>query len=80
MSANPQPFTSDTLNKIQSGSADINQIANIISSVSGVQISGAEIAAPIAREMNKTQIDYPPAIITDNLKALSPFCSVQTIS
>jgi hypothetical protein len=62
MAENPQPLTATTINAIQTNAALIANIAATITSATGVAVTAPDIAAPVAREMNKTQIDYPAAL------------------
>src|SRR6266700_2197550 len=63
MAENPQPLTGTTITAIQKNAATINSVANAISKATGISITPLGIASPIAREMNKDQIDYPQIFV-----------------
>lgn len=59
MAENPQPLTKKTITAIQNNAKTIDNIATEISRATGVSITPLGIASPVAREMNKNEIDYP---------------------
>jgi hypothetical protein len=56
---NPQPWTASTIASTRNNVATISNVAAAISSATGVSITSLGIATPVAREMNKQEIDYP---------------------
>jgi hypothetical protein len=63
MAENAQPLTDTTINAIRINAATINDVANAITNATGVSVTSVGIASPIAREMNKDQIDYPQIFV-----------------
>jgi len=59
---NPQPWTPNTLANIQNYAATIKYVSAAITNATGINVTPLQIAAPVAREMNKAELDYPEII------------------
>ena len=74
---NPQPLTAKTVRAIQAYTDTISDTAAAITSATGVSVTSLGIATPIAREMNKDQLDYNQLFVPFRDKAVSTYWEMQ---